>query len=117
MFDLALDSTGNLYLTPEQDLATVIDGPEVAQACTVTTKTQRGEFFLDAEAGIDHLGIMLDRRRSNGYKAREVRRALSRVQEVAQVTDVQVSADPDDKNRILVDSEIITIYGVERISV
>jgi hypothetical protein len=117
MFDLALDSTGNLYLTENQDLATITQGPEVAQACNTTTKTQRGEWFLDAEAGIDHLGIMLDRRRSNGYKAREVRRALSQVEEVTQVIDVQVTTDPDDKNRILVDSDVLTIYGVERISV
>lgn len=115
MFDIALNALHNLYLTPDQDLATVVDGAEVAQACTVTIRTQRGEFFLEPEAGIDHLGVMLDRKRSNGFKAREVRRALSRVQEVAQVQAVEVIKDPDDKNRILVEADILTTFGVENI--
>ena len=116
MFDLALNSQGNLYLTESQELATVSDGPEVAQSCGIILKTQQGEWFLNDSEGIDHLGKVLERPFRPGYAAREIRRGLLQVDEVQEITGITVERDPVIQYRINAEIDIMTDYGAERLS-
>lgn len=117
MFDLALNSQGNLYLTEDQELATVSDGPEVAQSCGIILKTQQGEWFLNESEGIDHLGKVLERPFRPGYAAREIRRGLLQVDEVQEITGITVERDPVIQYRINAEIDIMTDYGAERLSI
>ncbi|MBT9548613.1 MAG: hypothetical protein IV090_24680 [Candidatus Sericytochromatia bacterium] len=116
MFDLALNSQGNLYLTEGQELATVADGPEVAQSCGIILKTQQGEWFLNESEGIDHLGKVLARPFRPGHAAREIRRGLRAVEEVQDITGITVELDPDIQYKINAEIDIMTDYGAERLT-
>ncbi|KRK40790.1 DUF2634 domain-containing protein [Loigolactobacillus bifermentans] len=52
MIDLKLDSSGDLAIE-DADIAVVSDVEEVKQNIALTLRTRKGEFFADAEMGLD----------------------------------------------------------------
>lgn len=116
MIDLALDALDNLTVGSDQQLATVADGSEVAQACKIALRAWLNEWFMDRRFGVDYLDKIYDKRRRPADREREIRRVLRDVSGVLSVKSVIVGKPDFDTRTMNAEIYVITIYGLEQIS-
>jgi hypothetical protein len=112
MIDLALNSDWDIYLDSNNELALVSNGPEVGQSTGITLQTQKGEYFLDQESGVDYQNIITEIGIKKSIKEREFRSAAGTVEGLKSIrsltlTEDQTALPPE----VDVTLEIDTIYG------
>lgn len=110
MIDDYLDDDGDLAVGSDQELMSVDGASEVGQSAGLTLGSHQGSYFLDQEFGTDILGQMLTKPLNRGRREREVRRAALTVEELTNISNVDI--EPNESTKQLEGGfEINTIYG------
>ena len=90
----ALDeTTGDLVITGGRTLALASGASAVAQHVRFRLQMQRGEWFLDEDAGTDWLGVILRKGAPLAEVEAELRRVLVQTPGVAEVVQLTVERD------------------------
>lgn len=114
MIDLAIDENDNLTIGTDQEISTVSDGYEVAQAVKIAVRSWLNEYFLDQNFGVDYLKKIFTKPFRKAQALREMRRVINAVDGVRAIKTLTI--DPDLDNRQLnMTAEIYTIYGSETV--
>ena len=114
MIDLALDDTDNLTIGTDQEISTVSDGYDVAQAVKIAVRSWLNEYFIDQNFGVDYLKKIFTKPFSKAQAQREMRRVINDVEGVRSIKSL--TFNPDLNNRQLnMTCEIYTIYGSETV--
>jgi hypothetical protein len=66
--DLALNSTGDIYLDGQADLSVVTGGEAISQHIQQRLKFFRGEWFLDRGRGMPYFRDILGKKNPNSYR-------------------------------------------------
>lgn len=116
MIDDLLDEDGDLAVGEDQELMS-IDGPaEVAQSAALTLGAHQGSYYLDQEFGTDILGQILTKPLNKGRREREIRRAALTVEELTNVSNIEIEPN-EDTRQLEGEMSINTICGEGSVSV
>lgn len=115
MIDLAIDENDNLTLGSNQEIATVEDGSEVAQAVKIAVRSWFEEYFIDQNFGVKYLDKIFTKPFNKAQAQREMRKVINQVEGVRSIKSLTITPDLDSR-QLNMTAEIYTIYGSELIS-
>lgn len=115
MIDLAIDENDNLTLGSNQEIATVEDGSEVAQAVKIAVRSWFEEYFIDQNFGVKYLDKIFTKPFNKAQAQREMRKVINQVEGVRSIKSLTITPDLDNR-QLNLEAEIYTIYGSELIS-
>lgn len=116
MIDLALDADDNLAIGSDQEITTVIEGSEVAQAVKIAVRSWFEEYFIDQNFGVKYLEKIFTKPFNKAQAQREMRKIINQVEGVRSIKSLTITPDLDLRELNLT-AEIYTIYGSETVTV
>lgn len=116
MIDLALDADDNLTIGSDQEITTVIEGSEVAQAVKIAVRSWFEEYFIDQNFGVKYLEKIFTKPFNKAQAQREMRKIINQVEGVRSIKSLTITPDLDLRELNLT-AEIYTIYGSETVTV
>ena len=115
MIDLAIDANDNLTLGTGQEITTVIEGSEVAQAVKIAVRSWFEEYFIDQNFGVKYLDKIFTKPFNKAQAQREMRRIINQIEGVRSIKTLTITPNLD-LRQLNLTAEIYTIYGSELIS-
>lgn len=113
-FGLAIDQTTNdLYLTSDGNLATVADAEAVGQHARQRLSTFSGEWFLDTTAGVPWLDQILGQTYDPALAESVVKAEILNTDGVTEITSFSVAFDRNTRGLIIRSVEVGTIFDTE----
>lgn len=116
MIDLAIDANDNLNIGSDQEIVTVTEGSEVAQAVKIAVRSWFEEYFIDQNFGVKYLEKIFTKPFNKAQAQREMRKIINQVEGVRSIKSLTINPDLDLRELNLT-AEIYTIYGSETVKV
>ncbi len=116
MIDLAIDANDNLNIGSDQEIVTVTEGSEVAQAVKIAVRSWFEEYFIDQNFGVKYLEKIFTKPFNKAQAQREMQKIINQVEGVRSIKSLTIAPNLDLRELNLT-AEIYTIYGSETVTV